>query len=62
MNGRTRATLEPDSVDVIDAIAEFRITILVKQNLDKGRVEWNTDKNSMWERLYPFGDSDSGSG
>ena len=59
MNGRTRATLEPDSVDVIDAIAGFRITILTRQNLDRGRVEWNTDKNTMWKRLYPFGDSNS---
>jgi hypothetical protein len=60
-NGRTRAIWEPDSVDVIDAVAGFRITSLVRQYLDKGRVEWDTDRNPKWEWLSPVDDSDSGS-
>jgi hypothetical protein len=35
-NGRTRANWEPDAVDVIDAVAGFRLITLVRQNLDRG--------------------------
>jgi hypothetical protein len=60
-NGRTRANWEPDAVDIIDAVAGFRLITLMRHNVDRGRVEWNTDENPKWERLSLFDDSDSGS-